>query len=73
MFKKKKIYSYDNFEGDKGVIIAKSLEEAYKIYKKYYPERQIAYTDEEYWEDGCYIVEEGILDGKSILYNTVPW
>lgn len=73
MFRKKKIYSYDNFEGDKGVIIAKSLEEAYEIYKKYYPERQIAYTDEEYLEGGCYIVEEGILDGKSILYNTVPW
>lgn len=55
------------------MIIAKSMEEAYEIYKKYYPERQIVYTDEEYWEEGCYIVEEGILDGKSILCNTVPW
>lgn len=34
--KKKRLYSYDNFEGDKGVIIAKSLEEACEIYKTHY-------------------------------------
>lgn len=75
MFKrrKKKLYSYDNFEGDKGVIIAKSLEEACEIYKKHYSDRNIANTDEEYLNNGCYIIEEGVLDGRSVLYNTTPW
>lgn len=71
--KKKRLYSYDNFEGDKGVIIAKSLEEACEIYKTHYPDRKIANTEEEYWDNGGYIIEEDVLDGKSVLYNTTPW
>ena len=71
--KKKKLFSYDNSEGDKGVIIANSLEEACRIYKKHYPKRKIANTNDEYWECGSYIVEEGVLNGKEELFNTVPW
>lgn len=69
----KKLYSYDNYEGDKGVIIAGSLEEAIEIYKKTYPKRKIANNQEEYFNYGCYLVEEGILDGASKLFNTCPW
>ena len=53
----KKIYAYDNYEGDKGIIIADSLNEAVAIYKNEYPDRQIATTSEQYWEHGCYIYE----------------
>ena len=69
----KKLYSYDNYEGDKGVIIADSLEEAIEIYKKIYPKRKITNNQEEYFNDGCYLTEEGILDGASKLFNTCPW
>lgn len=69
----KKLYSYDNFEGDKGVIIANSMEEAEKIYKKEYPERKIARNQEEYWNGGCYMTEEGVIDETSKLFNTCSW
>lgn len=70
----KKLYSYDNFEGDKGVIIADSIEEAEKIYKEEYPERQIAENQEQYYDNGCYLIEESVLDGTtSRLFNICPW
>ena len=68
---KKKLFSYDNSEGDKGVIIADSYEEAVELYKKEYPERQIAEDFDQYWSNGCYLLEVGEIDGSE-LYNTCP-
>lgn len=68
---KKKLYSYDNCQGDKGVIIADSYEEAVELHKKEYPERQIAEDDTQYWNDGCYLEEVDFVD-ESKLYNTCP-
>ena len=68
-----KLYSYDNCEGDKGVIIAESYEEAVEIYKKEYSTRQIAENDEQYWDNGCYLKEEGSIGTGTKLYCTVPW
>lgn len=69
----KKLYSYDNFEGDKGVIIADSIEEAERIYKEEYHERQIAKDQEQYYNKGCYLIEESVFDGASTLFNICPW
>jgi len=69
---KMNIYSYDNYEGDKGVIIADSYDEAIRLYKEEYPKRKIANNDEEYWDCGCYIEEIGMVE-KGKLYNTEPW
>lgn len=67
-----KLYSYDNFEGDKGVIIARSYEDAVALYKKEYPKRQIAKTEAEYYNHGCYLTENDVVEtGK--LYCTCPW
>ena len=68
-----KIYSYDNFKGDKGIIIADSLEEATEMYKKEYPNRKIAHNQDEYYECRCYIIERDILDGNSKLIVTYAW
>jgi hypothetical protein len=69
----KTIYSYDNFDGDKGIIIADSYEEAVEIYKKEYPKRKIADNIDEYYDNGCYIEAEDIYDGKSKLLVTYSW
>lgn len=65
-----KLYSYDNCEGDKGVIVAESYEEAVEIYKKEYPKRKIVENGSEYWDNGCYLKEEGSIETK--LYCTFP-
>lgn len=41
MFTKNKVFAYENSDGDKGIIIAKSIEEAKKIFHEKYPERKI--------------------------------
>ena len=42
-----KLYKYANYEGDEGVIIANSLEEAIMLHKKEYPKQTSAYLVEE--------------------------
>ena len=69
----KKIYSYDNCEGDKGAIIADSLEEAITLFKKEYPDREIASNTQQYWNNGCYISEIGILSEDNQLYVVCEW
>lgn len=66
------IYSYDNCNGDKGIIIADSYESAVAIYKNEYPNRTIDNGDGSYWnDDGCIISEVGtVLDNS--LYNVFP-
>lgn len=46
---RKKIYAYENSEGDKGVIIARSMKAAVRLFHIKYPDRQIADNDDDYW------------------------
>lgn len=69
----KRLYSFDNYEGDKGVIIADSYEEAVMIFEEQYPDRQIAETSSQYWNHGCYLEEIDFVDDGSRLYVTCDW
>lgn len=69
----KKIYSYDNHEGDKGIIIADSFDDAVSLFKDEYPDRTIAESPEQYWDHGSYIEEIGPLGGKNGLYIVCEW
>lgn len=69
----KKIYTYDNYEGDKGIIFADSFDEAVKIFKEYYPDRNIAEDIRQYWDYGCFMEEVDYVPKKSKLYVTVEW
>ena len=69
----KRLYSYDNYEGDKGVIIADSFEEAVALYKEQYPDREVADTMKQYWDYGCYIEEIDFMPEESRLYVTCEW
>lgn len=72
MFAKKKLFAYENFEGDKGVIIAKSKEEAIELFQKEYPGRKIAENDREYFDNGAYLFEVGTVKDRE-LYCAFPW
>lgn len=64
-----KVFAYENCEGDKGMIIAASLDEAREIFKNKYPERKIVDVDtDDYWDGGAYVFECEELDNKSKLY-----
>ena len=71
MFKKmktRKIFAYENSDGDKGIIIAYTENEAKELFKKEYPERKIADDDDAYYDNGAYLYEVGDLNDKSELY-----
>lgn len=68
----KKIFAYENSEGDKGIIIAKSYKDAKKIFYKEYPKRKIAKNDDEYWNNGAYLFEMGNVSNNK-LYCCFPW
>lgn len=72
MFAKKKVFAYENSEGDKGIIIAKSYNEAERIFHKEYPERKIVDNDHEYWKDGAYLFEMSDVKDNE-LYCCFPW
>lgn len=72
MFKKKKVYAYENSNGDKGVIIAKSIDEAKTIFYKEYPKRKIVDNDNDYWENGTYLFEMSEVESNK-LYCCFPW
>lgn len=71
---KRKIYAYENSEGDKGIIIAKSLKEAEKIFYKEYPKRKIIPSSniEGYWDNGAYLFEMDKVKNNE-LYCCFPW
>lgn len=46
------VYGFDNYKGDKGIIIADSNEEAIKIYSKTY-NNKITEDWSEYVKGGC--------------------
>ena len=70
-----KIYAYENWEGDKGVIIADSIEEARQIFKEEYPDRIILDQYQDFGDcdgSGAYVFEvEPTQYGK--LYCAFPW
>ena len=69
----KKIYSYDNCEGDKGIIIADSLDGAIAMFKEQYPDRNVAVDVTHYWDNGSYIEEICVLCEENKLYVTCAW
>lgn len=72
MFNRKKVFAYENSEGDKGIIIAKSLDAAKKIFHKEYPKRKIVDNDSDYWDDGAYLFKMSNVKNNE-LYNCFPW
>ena len=72
MFKKKKVFAYENSEGDKGIIIAKSYEDAKNIFHKNYPKRKIIDNDEEFCGNATYLFEMDEVKNNE-LYNCFPW
>lgn len=69
----KKIYVYDNYEGDKGIIVAESLDEAIVMFKEQYPDIEVAKTQEQYWEYGSYIYEIDTWSDENKLYVVCEW
>lgn len=67
-----KVYAYENSEGDKGFVIAKSMEQAEKIFYKKYPKRKIVSDPNEYWKCGSYLFEVGKVKNNQ-LYDAFPW
>ena len=73
-----KVYAYENSEGDKGIIIANSLDDASELFKKEYPKRKIVDTskdvldqNEAYWDNGAYVFEMGEVSSNK-LYCCFP-
>ena len=55
MFTKNKVFAYENSDGDKGIIIARSINEAEKIFHEKYPERKIVDNYYDYCQNGAYL------------------
>lgn len=70
---KKKIYAYENSDGDKGIIIAYTEIEARRLFQEQYPERKIVDNDGDYYDNGAYLYELEILNDESKLYCAFPW
>ena len=71
--KERKIYAYENSYGDKGIIIARSKEEAKRLFHEEYPKRKIVDIDGDYYNDGAYLFELDTLSNESKLYCPFPW
>ena len=70
---RKKVFAYENSQGDKGIIIATSYKKAEQIYRKEYPKRKIVSLDTDDYEDnGAYLFEVKNVRNNT-LYNTFPW
>ena len=69
------VYAYENCKGDKGIIIAESIEEARKIFKEEYPKRIILDKYQDFYAydgKGTYLFEvDPTQNGK--LYCAFPW
>ena len=72
----KKLFAFDNFNGDKGIIIAGSRKEAENLYREEYPDRKIAkhgHDYDAYYNNGCFITEKGVLNDMGGRFITCPW
>lgn len=67
-----KMYAYEIWEGDKGIIIAKSFDEAEKIFHEEYPERKIVDNESDWWNGGAYLEEMDYVENNK-LYCCFPW
>lgn len=67
-----KIYTYENYEGDKGIIIAESFDKAEKIFYEQYPERRIVDDEVDWWDRGTYLEEMDEVENNK-LYCCFPW
>ena len=72
MFTKKKVFAYENSDGDKGIIIAVSIDEAKRIFHEQYPERTIVDNYCDYCQNGAYLFEMDKGDNNK-LYCCFPW
>lgn len=70
---RKKIYAYENYEGDKGIIIAYTESEARKIYQKVYPKRRLVDNDDDYSSKCGHLYELDTLSDKSKLYSAFEY
>lgn len=66
-----RVYGYDNFQGDKGIIIANSYDEAVKVYREKY-DRKITDDHNEYMNDGCYLFDMGVVE-ENKMYVNAEW
>lgn len=67
-----KLYAYENSEGDKGVIIANSMEKAKELFLQEYPTRTIVDNNDDYYKNGAYLFEvEKVQNNK--LFCAFPW
>ena len=71
-----KVYAYENYEGDKGIIIAESKDIAESIFYKKYPNREIVTVESGDYDsreiNGAYLFEVGDLE-EDKLYDAFPW
>ena len=71
-----KVYAYENYEGDKGIIITKSKDMAENIFYKKYPNREIVTVESgDYYSseiNGAYLFQVGEVE-EDKLYDTFPW
>lgn len=63
-----RVYGYDNFHGDKGIIIANNYGDAVKVYRQKY-DRKITDDHNEYMNDGCYLFDMGIVKKNKMYVN----
>lgn len=66
MFTENKVFAYENSDGDKGIIIARSIDEAEKIFHKKYPERKIVDNYYDYCKNGAYLFEMSKVDNNKL-------
>ena len=69
---KNKIFAYENFDGDKGIIIAETYEEAEKLYKEDYPDCTIIDGNEDYRSGTGLLFEVRNKIEKGVV-NAFPW
>ena len=74
LLRRKRLYAYENSEGDKGIIIAYTENEARMLFKGKYPKRKIVGEEtDDYWDDGAYLYEVSQISHKGKLYCTFEW
>ena len=59
-----KLYSYDIWDGDKGIIIAKSIEQATEMFRKEYPNTPIYPNDTDEYDGGVARIDLEIVNFK---------
>lgn len=74
LLQRKRLYAYENSEGDKGIIVACTEDEAIMLFKEKYPKRKIVGKEtDDYWDNGSYLYEVAQLGNKSKLFCTFEW